>query len=73
LRQGVHSSVFFLFFCRKFATLPPKRNGYEDPKATFLGKSRKIASFRGIYSGSNKISLMKFGPKNLQIKILNMK
>jgi hypothetical protein len=37
------------FFCRKFASLRQKKNGNEDPKAKISEKSKKFASFRGIF------------------------
>jgi hypothetical protein len=43
--------VFFLPKIRASAT---KKKGYEGPKAKISEKSRKLASFRGIFSGTRQ-------------------
>jgi hypothetical protein len=39
------------FFAENSPLCDRKKNGYEDPKAKISEKSRKFASFRGIFYG----------------------
>jgi hypothetical protein len=44
----------FSFFAENSPVCDKKKNGYGDPKAKMSEKSRKFASFRGIFSGTRQ-------------------
>jgi hypothetical protein len=47
--------VCFIFWPKiRHSARKKKKNGYEDAKAKISEKSRKFASFRGIFSGTRQ-------------------
>jgi len=44
-----------VFFAENSPVCDQKKKGYEDPKAKISEKSKKIASFRGIFSWDSPV------------------